>query len=114
MRDELRAAAHAIDEAAVEVAKADAVPVPTEDYHARLDDARRSLARARPAVHAVALAPVHEAAQQARATGEEVTESVRRKLGLVAERWLMLGVYWLFGIMLLVVLDRWRRRSVPG
>jgi predicted CXXCH cytochrome family protein len=114
LRDELRTAAHAIDQAAVLVAQADAIPVPTEDYHARLDDARRSLAQARPAVHAVALAPVHEAAQQARATGEEVSDSVRRKLGLVAERWLMLGVYWLFGILLLVVLDRWRRRGPPG
>jgi hypothetical protein len=85
--------------------------VPTEDYHARLDDARRSLAGARPAAHAVSLTPVHEAALQARATGDEVRDSVRAKLGLVAERWLMLVVYWLFGGLLLVVLDRWRRRD---
>jgi len=111
MRDEYRAAAKAIETAAALVKKADAIPVPTEDYHARLDDARRSLASARPAAHAVALGPVHEAAQQALATGDEVRDSVRAKLGLVAERWLMLAVYWLFGLLLLVVLDRWRRRS---
>jgi hypothetical protein len=114
MRDEYRAAAEAIDVAAALVAKADAIPVPTEDYHARLDDARRSLASARPAAHSVALAPVHDAAHQAHAIGDEVRDSVGQKMGLVSERWLMLIVYWLFAGLLLVVLDRWRRRSSAG
>jgi len=114
MRDDYRAAAHAIDVAAALVAKADAIPVPTEDYHARLGEARRSLASARPAAHAVALAPVHEAGHQAQVIGEEVRDSVGQKMGLVAERWLMLIVYWLFAGLLLVVLDRWRRRGNAG
>ena len=114
MRDEYLAAGTAIETAAGWVAKADKIPVPTEDYHARLDDARRSLAGARPAAHAVSLAPVHEAAQQARATGDEVRDSVRAKLGLVAERWLMLAVYWLFALLLLAILVRWRKREPAG
>ena len=43
-----------------------------------------------------------------------VRDSVGQKMGLVAERWLMLIVYWLFAGLLLVVLDRWRRRGNAG
>jgi len=109
--NEYRDARRSVDAAAALVARADAIPVPTEDYRARLHDALASLQDARPASHAVALEPVREAAHQARAAGDEVQASVRHKLGLVSERWLMLAVFWLFSGLLLVVLHRWRVRG---
>lgn len=100
-----------IDKAAAMVERADRVPLPTEDYHARLRDAREELDRLGQAAHTVKLEAVKEAGMRARSIGDEVQESVGHKLGLVAERWLMLAAFWLFTGLLLVVLHRWRREG---
>lgn len=109
MYREYRNALASIDKAVVLVARADAIPLPTEDYHARIRDAREELEGVAMAAHAAKIEAVREAAMRARSVGDEVQESVGQKLGLVAERWLLLAAFWLFTGLLLVVLNRWRR-----
>ena len=109
MYREYRNALASIDKAVALVARADAIPLPTEDYHARIRDAREELEGVAMAAHAARIEAVREAAMRARSVGDEVQESVGQKLGLVAERWLLLAAFWLFTGLLLVVLNRWRR-----
>ena len=111
LHEEYAGAEKAIHEAEELIRRADAVPLPTEDYHARLADAREALAEVASVTHYARHAEVREAAMRARSVGEEVKESVEHQLGHVAERWLMLAAFWLFTGLLLVILNRWRRNE---
>jgi hypothetical protein len=106
---EYRAAAQDVDNAVALTAKAEAIPLNTEDYRARIEEARTYLSEALPAVHSVQEDLVLGYTTRARSVGHEVESEIYEKLGHVRLRKLLLVVFWFYILLTILVLRRFRR-----
>lgn len=109
--NDYQAAAGEVDRAAALVAKADAIPIPTDDYHARLEEARTYLREALPAAHSVRPEIVAGFTTRARAVGEEVQQEIRGKLGNLRQHKYVLIAFWFYVLLTLFVLKRFRDQA---
>ena len=110
---EYRTAAQEIESAAGLIAEADAVPLNTDDYRARLEEARTYLSEALPAAHSVQEDLVLGYSTRARSVGHEVESEIYEKLGHLRLRKVLLVVFWFYILLTIVVLRRFRRAE-PG
>jgi predicted CXXCH cytochrome family protein len=104
MWTEYQAASTQIEQAGALVARADAVPIQTEDYRARLEEARTYLREALPAAHAVQEQTVAGLTGRARGIGAEVGSEIHGKLGHLQARKVGLVVFWFYLALTVVVL----------
>jgi len=111
MWTEYREAASQIDQAAVLIAKADAIPIQTEDYRARIEEGRTYLREALPAAHAVQEQTVAGLTARARGIGAEVASEIYGKLGHLQARKVALVVFWFYLILTVMVLRRLQSRA---
>jgi predicted CXXCH cytochrome family protein len=111
MWTEYQAAATQIEQAATLVNTADAVPIQTEDYRSRLEEARTYLREALPAAHAAQEQTVAGLTTRARAVGAEVASEIYGKLGHLQARKLGLVVFWFYLALTVVVLRRLQSRA---
>jgi hypothetical protein len=107
-----RSAAHEIEKADAWVAKADAVPIATDDFRARVEEARTYLREAMTAGHAVRPEVMAGYTVRARSTGEEVSEEIEHELKNITVEKLALVVFWFYVIVTLGIIRRFRDR--PG
>ena len=103
--DEIEAARLLVDRAA-------AIPLYVEDYRARLEEARTSLVRSFPVMHALQVASVEELTHRARSIAAEVESEVNGKL--LERRWRRVGLllFWFYLILTVTILVRYRRRAL--
>ena len=106
-----RTATGVADKAAALVAKADAIPIPTEDYHARIEEALTYLREALPAAHSVRPEIVAGFTTRARAVGQEVQQEIRGKLGNLRQHKYVLLAFWFYVLLTLFVLKRFRDQA---
>lgn len=111
MWTEYQAAATQIDQASALVARADAIPIQTEDYRARIEEARTYLREALPAAHAVQEQTVAGLTTRARGIGAEVASEIYGKLGHLQARKVGLVVFWFYLALTIVVLRRLQTRA---
>lgn len=111
MWTEYQAAAAQIEQAANLVTTAGAVPIQTEDYRARLEEARTYLREALPAAHAVHEETVTGLTTRARGVGAEVASEIYGKLGHLQARKVGLVVFWFYLALTVVVLRRFQSRA---
>lgn len=107
-----RSAAHEIEEAEKWVTKADAVPVATDDFKARVEEARTYLREAMTAAHAVRFDVMSAYTVRARSTGSEVSEEIQHELKNITYEKLALVVFWFYVIVTIGILRRFR--DEPG
>ena len=106
-----RTAAGEVDQAAALVAKADAIPIQTEDYHARIEEARTYLREALPAAHSVQPEVVAGFTTRARAVGQEVQKEIQGKLANLRQHRYVLIAFWFYVLLTLFVLRRFRDQA---
>jgi hypothetical protein len=106
---EVQTAAAEIDKATALTARAEKVPLNTEDYRARLEEARTYLREALPAAHSAQEDVVTGFTGRARSVGQEVESEIYAKLGHVRTRKLLLIVFWFYLVVTILVLRRFRR-----
>jgi predicted CXXCH cytochrome family protein len=111
MWTEYRAAATQIEQAEALIVRADAVPIATDDYHARLEEARTYLREALPAAHAVQEPIVAGLTSRARSVGAEVAAEIYGKLGHLQARKIGLIVFWFYLLLTVLVLRRFQSRA---
>lgn len=107
-----QSAAHEIEEADRWVAKADAVPIATDDFKARVEEARTYLREAMTAGHAVRPDVMAGYTVRARSTGEEVSDEIQHELKNITVEKLALVVFWFYVLVTLGIIRRFRDR--PG
>ena len=90
------------------------MPLATDDYRARLEDARTYLREALPTAHAVDEAAVSGLTTRARSVGSEIESEIYRKLGNLRVRKFVLIVFWLYLILTIAVLRRFQRQKAGG
>jgi hypothetical protein len=108
---EYQAASSQIEKAAALVATAEAIPIQTEDYRARLEEARTYLREALPAAHAVHEETVAGLTARARGVGAEVASEIYGKLGNLQARKVGLVVFWFYLALTVVILRRLQSRA---
>ncbi|MBI5709267.1 MAG: cytochrome c3 family protein [Candidatus Eisenbacteria bacterium] len=101
-------AADEVEKAAALTARADAVPLQTDDYRARIEEARTYLREALPAAHAVQEDVVAGFTTRARSMGHEVQSEIYGKLGHLRQRKFVLILFWFYLLLTLLVLKRYR------
>ena len=106
-----RTATGEADKAAALVAKADAIPIPTEDYHARIEEAHTYLREALSAAHSVQPEVVAGFTTRARAVGEEVQKELQGKLANLRQHRYVLIAFWFYVLLTLFVLKRFRDQA---
>jgi predicted CXXCH cytochrome family protein len=106
-----RTAAAEVDKAAGLVAQADAIPIQTEDYRARIEEARTYLREALPAAHAVQEEVVAGFTTRARAVGQEVQQEIQAKFGNLRTHKFVLLLFWFYVLLTLYVLKRFRDQA---
>ncbi len=106
-----RGALDEVDKAAGLVGKADAIPIRTEDYRARIEEARTYLREALPAAHAVQEDVVAGFTTRARSVGQEVQQEIYGKLGNLRQHRLVLILFWFYVLLTLFVLRRFRDQA---
>jgi predicted CXXCH cytochrome family protein len=109
--DDYREAARDVDAAAALVTKADAIPIQTDDYRARLEEARTYLREALPAAHSVREEVVAGFTARARSVGQEVQREIRVKLGNLRTHRFVLILFWFYVLLTLYVLRRFRDQA---
>lgn len=107
-----RSAIHEIEKAEKWVEKADAVPIATDDFKARVEEARTYLREAMTAAHSVRLDVMAGYTVRARSTGEEVSEEIEHELKNITVEKLALVVFWFYVIVTLGIIRRFRDQ--PG
>ena len=112
MLAEYRAAQREIDAAAAIIAQADAVPLPTEDYKARLEEARTFLSEAMPAAHSAHVEAVTPFTSRALSVGREIRTEIGHKLGESRWRYVGLVLFWFYLGLTILILRRFQRRAV--
>ena len=108
---EYRTASQEIDKAAGLIEKADAVPIQTEDYRARLEEARTYLRESLPAAHNVQEETVSGLAVRARSVSAEIEHEIYTKLGNLRTRKFVLILFWFYVLLTVLVLRRFRDRG---
>ncbi len=93
------------------IAKADAVPLATEDYHARVEEARTYLREAMTAAHAVEPEQMAGFVMRARSVGTEIQGELKRKFADRFTAQLMIIVFWFYVILTVSILRRVRDRQ---
>jgi hypothetical protein len=111
MWTEYQAAASQIEKAATLVTTAEAIPIQTEDYRARLEEARTYLREALPAAHSVNEETVAGLTARARGVGAEVASEIYGKIGHLQARKIGLVVFWFYLALTVVVLRRLQSRA---
>jgi len=106
---DIQAATAEVDKAAALTTRAERVPLNTEDYRARLEEARTALREALPAAHSAREEVVAAFSSRARGLGQEVESEIYAKLGHVRTRKLLLIVFWFYLVITILVLRRFRR-----
>ena len=106
-----RSAAREIEQADALIHKADAVPLQTDDYRARLEEARTYLREALPAAHSVDPATVSGFTTRARSVAAEIEFEIHAKLGNLRTRKLILVLFWFYVLLTLAVLRRFQRQG---
>lgn len=109
-----RSAHEAIEEAGKWVAKADAVPIATDDFKARVEEAHTYLREAMTAAHAVRMDVMASYTVRARSTGEEVREEIEHELRNITIEKLALVVFWFYVLVTIGILRRFRDRPGTG
>jgi predicted CXXCH cytochrome family protein len=109
---EYRTAAQEIDKAASMIERADAVPIQTDDYRARLEEARTYLREALPAAHNVREETLSGLALRARSVSAEIEHEIYTKLGNLRTRKFVLILFWFYVLLTVLVLRRFRDRGV--
>jgi len=109
MWTEVETATTEVEKAAVLIAQAEQVPLNTEDYRARIEEARTYLREALPAAHSAQEELVAGFTSRARSVGQEVESEIYAKLGHIRTRKLLLIVFWFYLLVTILVLRRfWR------
>jgi cytochrome c553 len=107
-------AASEIDQADALIRKADAVPLQTDDYRARLEEARTYLRESLPAAHSVDPTTVSNFTTRARSVASEIESEIHVKLGNLRTRKLILVLFWFYVLLTLAVLRRFQRQGTKG
>lgn len=112
MRTLFRGAEDEIESARLLVDRAAAIPLYVEDYRASLEEARTSLVRSFPIMHALQVDGVEELTHRARSIAAEVESEVNGKL--LERRWRRVGLllFWFYLILTVIILVRYRRRAL--
>jgi predicted CXXCH cytochrome family protein len=100
------AALAGIGRAAESVEKAERIPLPTEDYRARLENARTYLREALPAAHAADAAVVEGFTSRALSVSDEIEREIHKKLVERNWRYVGLALFWFYLILTIVILRR--------
>jgi len=108
---EYRGAAEAVDQATAAATQAEAVPINTDDYRARLEEAKTYLREALPAAHSVREDLVVGFTNRARSVAHEVQSDLDRKLGQLKVRRYLLILFWFYLLLTILVLRRFQRRG---
>jgi hypothetical protein len=108
---EYQAAALDVDAGEAMAGKAEAVPINTDDYRARLEEARTYLGEALPAAHSVQQDIVLGFTGRARSVGREVRGEIHEKLGRIGANKLLLIVFWFYVALTIVIVRRFRGTS---
>ena len=111
MLADYRGADKELERAAAIIAKADAVPVRTEDYQARLEEGRTLLREALPAAHSVDAALVKTFTSRAQSVGHEIQAEIQHKLDDLRWRKIGLLLFWFYVVLTLLVLRRFREQG---
>jgi len=106
-----RTAAAEVNGAAALVVRADAIPLQTEDYRARIAEARTYLREALTAAHAVQPEVVSGFTTRARAVGQEVQREIRGKLANLRQHKYVLLAFWFYVLLTLFALRRFRDQA---
>jgi hypothetical protein len=108
---EYQSANQEIAKASQLIDRADAVPIQTEDYRARLEEARTYLSEALPAAHKVQEDAVANLSLRARSVSAEIEHEIYTKLGNLRTRKFVLILFWFYVLLTVVVLRRFRDRG---
>lgn len=111
MWTEYKSASDELDQATEAAAKADAVPINTDDYRARLEEAKTYLREAMPAAHAVNEEVVSGLSARAKSVAFEVRSDIHGKLGNLRMRKFVLILFWFYLLLAIVVLRSFQRRA---
>jgi hypothetical protein len=112
--NEHQVAIREIEQADALIRRADAVPLQTDDYRARLEEARTYLREALPAAHSVDPSAVSPFTTRARAVAAEIESEIHVKLGNLRTRKLVLVLFWFYVLLTLLVLRRFQRRGTKA
>ncbi len=111
MWTEYRAAADQLDRAAAIADRAEAVPLNTDDYRARLEEARTYLRESLPAAHSVEEEVVAGLTTRARSVAAEVESEIYGKFGQLRTRRYVLILFWFYLLLTVLVLRRFQKRA---
>lgn len=103
-----------IDDAEKLVDEAARIPLYTEDYKARLTDARTALMEAYPVMHALDASEVEPHTRRARSIAEQVSREVKDKFA--ERRWRIVGLalFWFYLLVTAGIILRARRRAAAA
>jgi len=111
MLADYRSALAEIGKAEKIIAEADAVPMQTEDYHARVEEARTYLREAMTAAHTVQPEVVAGFTRRARSVSVEVQDELKLKFANSRTAKLALIVFWFYVLVTVGILRRHRNRQ---
>jgi predicted CXXCH cytochrome family protein len=106
-----RGAAEAVEKAAATATRAEAVPINTDDYRARLEEAKTYLRESLPAAHSVREDLVAGFTARALSVAREVDSELQSKLGHLQVRRYVLILFWFYLLLTILVLRRFQRRT---
>jgi len=108
---EYHAAAQKVEEAAAAATRAEGVPINTDDYRARLEEARTYLREALPAAHSVREDLVAGFTTRALSVAHEVQSELEHKLGELKVWRLLLILFWFYLLLTILILLRFQKRG---
>jgi len=108
---EYRSAAEGLERAEAVATRAEAVPINTDDYRARLEEAKTYLREALPAAHSVREELVAGFTARALSVAHEVESELQDKLGEIRVRRFLLILFWFYVLLTILVLRGFQRRG---
>ena len=108
---EYRGAAEAVEKAAAVAGRAEAVPINTDDYRARLEEAKTYLREALPAAHSVRADLVTGFTARALSVAHEVESELEHKMGHRRVWRYVLILFWFYLLLTILVLRGFQRRG---
>jgi hypothetical protein len=91
------------------IQEARVVPLYTEDFEARVQQAHTFLLEAEPAVHSVALSEVSHFTDRARALAEEIQSEIQQEFSDLRLRRVGLILFWFYLILTIAIIYRFRQ-----